>query len=118
MKILLDRPYYAEQLGIYDPDGVIRGIYVGACVHERVSWSVWDQTRSHAHNHRKNEWFGWVCILDPKDVLTPTGKMTATLAHEICHLLVPDVLHTATWKRRLTEMGFGSEIERCGLKPL
>ena len=118
MKILPDRPYYPDTLGIDDPDGVIRGIYVGGCVHERNSWSIWDGARSHAHNSRSNEWFGWICIVSPKDVLTPSGKMTAILSHEICHLLVPEKLHTREWKKRLTEMGFASEVVRCHLKPL
>lgn len=118
MKILPGRPYYVDQLGIDDPDGVIRGIYVGGCVHERDSWSVWDGASSHAHNHTKNEFYGWICILSPKDVLTPSGKMAAGLAHEIAHLLVPNVLHTRAWKVQITKMGFASEITRCHLSPL
>ena len=116
MKILPDRPYYSDQLRLEDYP--LRGIYVGGCVHERNAWGIWDGVRSHAHNHQKNEWFGWICILDPKDVLTPSGKITATLAHELAHILCPDSLHTRKWKRTVTEMGFAGEIERCGLRPL
>ena len=116
MKINLHRPYYCDTLGIDDPDGVIRGIYVGGCVDERNSWSCWEGASSHAHNHTKNEWYGWACFLLPADVLTPTGKMTAALAHEIAHLMCPDQLHTRAWKRTLATMGFASEITRCGFK--
>jgi|ERR1035438_2599028 hypothetical protein len=118
MKIVRGRPYYCDQLGIDDPDGVIRAIYVGACIHEKDSWSVWEGASSHAHNHTQNEFYGWICILDPKDVLTPTGKMTAALAHEIAHLLCPNSLHGRKWKREITKMGYASEIVRCHLKPL
>ena len=118
MKIVAGRPYYADLLGIDDPDGVIRGIYVGSCVDERNAWGIWDGVRSHAHNHTRSEWAGWVCILNAGDVLTPSGNMTASLAHEIAHLMVPDELHSRRWKRVVTKMGFSSEIARCGLTPL
>lgn len=44
--------------------------------------------------------------------------MTPTLAHEIAHLLCPDTAHGRSWKRAVTKLGFTSEIERCGLKPV
>jgi len=118
VKIVPDRPYYCDQLAIDDPDGVIRGIFVGGCVHERNSWSIWEGARSHAHNYRRNEWFGWICILRPDEVLTQTGEMTATLAHGIAHLLCPDQYHSAKWKRTISKMGYPSEILKSGLKPL
>ena len=118
MRITVNRPYYADTLGIDDPDGVIRGIYVGSCVDERNAWGIWNGVRSHAHNHTGYPWVGWACFLNPDDVLTPSGKITATLAHEIAHLMVIDELHTRRWKRAVSELGFASEIARCGLAPL
>jgi hypothetical protein len=118
MKIVSGRPYRASDLGLDDPDGVLWGVYVGGCVHERDAWSIWTDTRSHAHHHRTNEWHGWVCIKEPKDVLTPKGRITATLAHEIAHLISGDARHSRKWKRTLMEMGFAGEILACGLKPL
>jgi len=118
MKIRPHRPYYPKQLGIDDPDGVIRGIYIGSCVHERNSWSIWEGANGHAHNFTVNEWFGWICILNPKDVLTPSGKMSSTLAHEIAHLLCPNQGHTRKWKVAITKMGYPQEVARCHLKPL
>lgn len=112
------RPYYADTLGIDDPDGVIRGIYIGGCVDERNSWSVWDGVRAHAHNRTLSEWYGWACFLNPSDVLKSDGRMTSTLAHEIAHLLCPNQGHSRTWKKAVTEMGHPSEIARCNLKPL
>jgi hypothetical protein len=118
VKITPNRPYRPAQLGLDDLEGVLWGVFVGGCVDERNSWGIWDGTRSHAHNHPKSEWFGWVCIPSPKDVLTPRGKMTSTLAHEIAHLMAPDQGHTRLWKNAITELGFASEITRSNLKPL
>ncbi len=94
------------------------GVMVGACVDERTAWGIWEGTRSHAHNRTRSEWFGWICVLDPSDVLTPTGQPTSTLLHEIAHLMVPDHLHSKSWKRAVTRLGAGAEIKRCGLSPL
>ena len=118
MKLQKYRPYYADTLGIDDPDGVIRGIYIGSCVDERNAWGIWDGVRSHAHNRTRSEWAGWACFLNVCDVLTPSGKISATLAHEIAHLMVPNELHSRRWKKVVTELGFASEIQRSGLKPL
>jgi hypothetical protein len=118
MKIRKGNPYRASDVGLDDPDGVLWGIFVGGCVDERGAWRLWEDARSHAHNGHDDPWRGWVCILDPKDVLTPTGKMTSTLAHEVAHLMCKDHFHSRAWKREITKMGYGSEIARCGLKPL
>lgn len=113
-----NRPYYSDTLGLDDPDGVLRGVFVGGCVDERGAWRVWEECRSHAHYAKDDAWKGWVCVYRPSDVLTPTGRMTATLAHELSHLLADTHLHDRAWKKRLTEMGFASEIVACKLKPL
>ena len=118
MKIVKNRPYRPSQLGLDDLDGVWWGLFVGGCVDERGSWSIWEDARSHAHNHQKSEWFGWVCIVSPAHVLTPSGQMTNTLAHELAHLLAPNDLHSRRWKRAVTELGFASEITRCHLTPV
>lgn len=118
MKLYVGRPYYSDTLGIDDPDGVIRGIYVGSCIHERNSLRIWEGSGSHAHNFSKTEFYGWICILDPKDIITPAGKMTSRLAHEVAHLLNPDQHHTRNWKRTITKMGYPLEVARCHLKPL
>ena len=118
MKVTTNRPYRPSQLGLDDLDGDFWGLFVGGCIDERSSWTVWEGARSHAHNHKKNDFFGWICILNPKDVLTSGGKMTNTLAHEIAHLMVPNQNHTRAWKRAVGELGFASEVTRCHLKAL
>ena len=118
MKIFTNRPYYSDTLGIDDPDGVIRGVYVGGCVDERNAWSIWEGLHSHAHSYTADPWYGWACVLSPKHLFSSSGKMTPIFLHEIAHLLCPNQGHTAKWKRTITRLGAGSEIERCGLKKL
>ncbi len=113
-----NRPYHPHQLGIDDPDHVIWGIFVGSCVDERLSQSIWENARSHAHNYTKDPWFGWICVVSPKDALTKSGKPTDILIHEIAHLMCPNQFHSPKWKRTVVRMGAGAEIERRGLKPL
>ena len=117
-KIRSHHPYYADELGLGEHAHLLRGVYVGGCIHERNSYTIWEGSRSHAHNRRKNEFYGWICVLDPKDVLTPRGKPTAVILHELAHLLAPETLHSRSWKKAVTELGCGSEVARCGLKPL
>ena len=118
MKITSNRPYHAHQLGLDDPDGVIWGVFVGGCVDERNASSLWHNARSHAHNHTVDPWFGWLCVLDPSDVLTPKGSPTVILIHEIAHLMCPNTLHGAKWKRMVTKLGAPGEITRQGLSKL
>jgi hypothetical protein len=118
MKVRVNRPYKASELGLDDPDGVIWGVFVGGCIDERNGWREWTVNQSHAHSHSKDAWFGWICIENPKHVLTPQGKITNTLAHEIAHMMVPNQGHTPKWKREIIKMGFAQEIGRCKLKPL
>lgn len=117
-RIRAHHPYYAEELGLAEYSHILRGVYVGSCVHERNAWGIWDGVRSHAHNYRKNEWFGWVCVLKAEDVLTSRGKPTTVLLHELAHLAAPESLHSRAWKRAVTELGAGTEIARCHLTPL
>ena len=117
-RIRSNHPYYSDELALGDYANVIRGIYVGGCVDERNSWSVWESARSHAHNASKSEWLGWICVLKPEDVLTPSGRPTAVMMHELAHLLCPDQKHSRAWKRAVTELGAGQEIERCGFTRL
>lgn len=113
-----NRPYHASQLGIDDPDHVVWGVFVGGCVDERLSSSIWESSRAHAHNYTKDPWFGWVCIVKWEDTLTRNGKPTDILIHEIAHLMCPNQLHSPKWKRTVVRMGVGAEIARRGLKPI
>jgi hypothetical protein len=118
VKIIPLRPYHADELGIDDPDNVIWGIYSGACVDERGAWGIWQDADAHAHSLSKNEWYGWICIHDPKKVLTRAGSASDLVLHEYAHLLVPDAGHTTRWKQEVTRIGGGREIQRCRFKPL
>lgn len=118
MKITPNRPYHASQLGLDDPDNVIWGVFVGSCIEERNAVTPWENARSHAHNFTKDPWFGWICVLNPKDVLTTSGIPTNIIIHEIAHLMVPDQLHSVKWKRMVTKLGAPGEITREHLRPL
>jgi len=117
-RIRANRPYYADDLALGEYTHVLRGVYVGGCIDERNAWGIWESTRSHAHNSSKSEWLGWICVLKPEDVLTASGRPTATLLHELAHLLAPNSHHSRRWKVAVTELGAGQEISRCGLKEL
>ena len=117
-QIVANAPYYPDDLGLDAYAGLLRGVFVGGCVDERNAWSVWENAVAHAHNHVAGEWFGWICIVEPKDVLTKSGLPTSVLLHELAHLLAPESLHGRQWKKAVTALGAAAEIERCGLKPL
>jgi len=111
-KIVSGNPYHATDLGLNDEDGVVWGVFVGACIDERVAWGIWEDAAAHAHNDTKDPWFGWICIIEPKDVLTPTGRPTSTLIHEYAHILCPNSGHGVAWKKKVTELGAKREIKR------
>ena len=111
------RPYRLSELGI-DDDELCWGVMVGSCIDERVAWGIWVDAGAHAHNEKGSDWEGWICVMRPEDVLTPTGKPSKMLLHEYAHLLVPNEGHSRKWKREVTKLGAGSEIARCKLSPL
>ncbi len=118
MNLVPNRPFYADELGIDDPDHLIRGIYIGGCVETLNTEITFEKDWAHAHNQDSDVWHGWVCVYRPEDVFTPSGKMSRILAHEIAHLLCPNDGHSRNWKRTITKMGYESEIKRCGFAPL
>ena len=95
-----------------DEEGLVWGVYVGGCVEERGAWRLWHEQHGHAHNDTTDPWFGWICILDVKDVITRAGNPTQILLHEYAHLLAPNQGHSVKWKRITTELGAGREVER------
>jgi hypothetical protein len=111
-KVLECTPYRADQLGLVDEENLVWGIYVGGCVDDGAAWRLWREEHGHAHNDTKDPWFGWICILETKDVLTRAGNPSSILLHEYAHLIVPNQGHNAKWKRIVTELGAGREVAR------
>ena len=126
IRIVQGRGYRTSELGIYefleragyeDCADAIWGVYVGGCVGGDSAWRLFHEIHGHAHNDEVDEWFGWVCILEPKHVLTPTQRLTGTLIHEIAHILAPNEGHSRRWKRIVTELGAPQEA-KSKKKPL
>jgi len=114
-KVIKGRPYRPAQLGIENDE--VWGVFVGGCIDERNAWSIWEGVDAHAHNDTKSAWFGWICVLEPRHVLTPTGRLASTLLHELAHILVPNEYHTEKWKRMVVDLGAGNEVVREKLTP-
>ena len=92
--------------------GPVAGISVGGCADaigtpRRGAF----RRRAHAHNHRRDPCFGWICILStsPARVVTPTGRPSALLAHEYAHLLAPNSGHGERWRAAVTALGHPAE---------
>ena len=94
----------------------MKGIFLGGCVCRGVGSSF--RAQAHAHNSRKDEFFGWVCFRSIKRLgevvlvecddgtteiqIVKPGKV---LIHEWAHLLVPDEGHTDRWRAKMKELG-------------
>jgi len=117
-KIVSGNPYKISDLGIDDEDGLVWGVYVGGCIDDGGAWRLWREQHGHAHNDTTDPWFGWICIIEPKDVLTKTGRPTGILLHEFAHMLCPNQGHNAAWKKAVTALGASREIKRVAkIKP-
>lgn len=117
IRIVSGRPYKAEQLGLPDEENRVWGVFVGGCVEDGSAWRLWREIYGHAHNDTIDPWYGWICILEIRDVLTPSGRPTSILLHELAHLYAPNQGHSAKWKRIVTELGAAKEIERIKKQP-
>jgi len=87
------------------------GIYVGDGCVTGLAPLDWIGIHAHAHNRSDDEWFGWICIADPANVITSAGNPTAVLKHEIAHLYCPDENHSKNWKMVVTLLGAPKEAE-------
>ena len=88
------------------------GIYVGdGCVTGETPL-LWREIDAHAHNTIEDEWFGWVCVADPYNVITASGQPTVLLKHEIAHILCKNSGHDKKWRLVLTNMGAESEAKK------
>lgn len=86
------------------------GLFVGGCVQRGVGSSF--RRVAHAHNHKGDETYGWICFRSPKRVLTPSGKPSVTVYHEYAHILCPNRGHDRLWRETITRLGFPGEAKR------
>lgn len=92
------------------------GIYVGDGCVTGSSPLEWRDVDAHAHNSTDDEWFGWVCVADPYDVVTEKGNITALMKHEIAHILCRNALHSKRWKAIVTCLGAPGEAAKYDRK--
>ncbi len=92
----------------------VAGISVGGCAEaigtpRRGAF----RRRAHSHNHPRDPLFGWICILSTRagQVVTPTGRPSALLAHEYAHLLAPTSGHGDRWRAAVTALGHPAEAK-------
>ena len=94
------------------PFTAVWGVYVGdGCVigAEPLEWL---KIHAHAHDDPEDEWFGWICIADPYNVITAKGQPTVILKHEVAHILCKDGGHGQMWRLILTILGAKSEAKK------
>ena len=89
-------------------------IFVGGCV-ERGEGSSF-RAKAHAHNERKDEYFGWICFRSAKRLGVVAAasdpmfdieiiKPSRLLVHEWVHILTPNHYHDDTWRAKMRELG-------------
>ena len=85
------------------PEGMpeIVGVHVGGCVKDNRRF----RRRAHAHNHRQDPMYGWVCFLSPRRVYMDDGRPTRILWHEYAHILTPNHGHDDKWRAKMRELG-------------
>lgn len=93
---------YPSVWGVYVGDGCVTG-------QEPLEWL---KIHAHAHDDPSDEWFGWVCIADPYNVITPKGNPSAILLHEIAHVLCRGEGHNKKWRAVVTSIGAPKEAKK------
>lgn len=89
----------------------VQGIAIGGCVDAVGTGRKGAMRRQgHAHTSAKAAMRGWVCIASGRmdRVLTPTGRATALLIHEVAHVLSMSG-HDARWRRTVAALGAPAE---------
>lgn len=119
----LDPPVYQEALAILVERAAaaglgavpVAGVSVGGCAEAMgTSRQGAFRRRAHAHNDRRDRYFGWLCFLSAKPgrLVTPSGRPTALLSHEYAHLLAPGSGHGERWRRAVTALGYPAQARR------
>lgn len=83
--------------------------HFGGCVEDNHRF----RAQAHAHCLPKDKRFGWVCVLSSKEsrLVTPTGRPTTLLAHEVAHMITKQG-HSEKWRNCITQLGFPAEAAR------
>ena len=113
----VNEPEIDPQLGArYDVVDLLRelghktvvGVFVGGCVSRGVGSSF--RALGHTHNRADDEFVGWICVRSPRRLLTPSGKPSRILLHEVAHTIAPKAGHGSTaFIRALASVGIHTD---------
>lgn len=99
-------------LNKYPELGAIWGIYIGdGCISGRDPLE-WQRIDAHAHALEDDEWRGWICVARAVDVITPKGRPSTILWHELAHILAKNGAHGIKWYNILIGLGCKAEAEK------
>lgn len=92
----------------------VAGVFAGGCIERGVGSSF----RAMAHTHRPDDGLvaGWICVRSPRRLLTPAGRPSRLLRHEVAHVLAGAGGHgTMAFIRALAAVGLQTdEYSRAG----
>jgi hypothetical protein len=96
----------------YPEMGIIWGIFVDEGCVTGDDPLEWREVDAHAHSLKDDEWNGWICIADPRLVVTPTGRPTHTMIHEVAHLILQNTSHGKKWSDTVVRLGGAKEAKK------
>ena len=101
-------PHRPERLGL-DPR-IVWGVSAGSC----IAGEQWYDKRYHieGHAHYVGPWRGWICLPDTDRIVTPPGRPTLLVLHEVAHLMAGNKGHGADWREALIGLGGKAEANR------
>lgn len=96
----------------YTSLNIVWGIYVGeGCITGEYPLD-WKKIEAHAHALKDDNWQGWICIANPRSVITSTGRPSHTLIHEVAHLELASSSHGKKWYDVVVGMGATVEAKK------
>ena len=95
---IIDYPEFEK----YKDQG-FKGVFVNGCVKRGDGSSF--RSKAHAHNHKTDPHFGWICVRSRKRLYTASGKPSLMMIEELAHILTPNHWHDDVWRKKVRELG-------------